>query len=168
MTAATYISVSTLAVAAILIVLNLRTWWKGSKALKHLVHGVGGLILGVTLAVCAGGFLGDIASWIAGGSNSVAGTVIPWSTGTGDRNLSSAATSGLAVEGGVVAVVVLALGFVTLREASKDARRRLLGGTFVGVCLTYTAGVAGIVTSYLIPAYNGSGLRVVAFVEGAM
>lgn len=168
MTAATYISVSTLAVAAILIALTIRSWWKGGKSYKILLQGFGGVILGVSLAICAGGFLGDIASWVAGGSNSIAGTLIPWSTGTGDRNIASAATSGLGIEGGAVAVVVLVVGFITIKAATGKPRRRLIGGLFVGICLTYTAGVAGIVTAYLIPAYNGTGGSVVAWVEGAL
>lgn len=168
MNAANYISVSTLAIAMVLIALNVRSWWKGGKSVKQLVHGIGGLILGATLVICAGGAFGDAAGLIAGSGNGVSGTVIPWSTGTGDRAVASAATAGLALEGGLIAVIVLALGVVTIKSATKDHRRRLIGGTFVGVCLTYTAGVAGIVTEYLIPAYNGTGTGVVAFFEGAL
>lgn len=167
MNAANYISISTFFIAITLIVLNLRSWWKGGKAVRHLVHGAGGVILGATLAICVGGFLGDIASRIAGSGNSIAGTIIPWSTGTSDGTVASAATSGLQIEGGGVATVVLVVGYVTYK-AAKEHRKRLLGGLFVGVCLTYTAGVAGIVTEYLIPSYNGTGAGVVAFFEGAL
>lgn len=168
MTAADYISLSTLTVATVLIALNLRAWWKGGKSFKILLQGICGVILGVTIAICAGGILGDIATWVAGGSNSVIGTIIPWATGAGDRNVAAGSASGLGMEGGLVAVVLIVLGAVAIKAASGRARWRLVGGTFVGICLSFTAGLASIVASHLIPAYNGAGGSVVAFFEGAV
>lgn len=166
MTAA--ISISTLTVAAVLIGLTIRSWWKSGKTFKILLQGFGGVILGVTLAICVGGFLGDIAIWVAGGSTNVTGAIIPWATGTGDRQIAAGSASGLAMEGGAVAAFVLAIGFVAIKASSGRVRWRLIGGTFVGICLAFTAGLASIVAQFLIPAYNGAGSSVVAFVEGAL
>lgn len=168
MTAAAYISISTLTVAFVLIALNVRAFWRGGKSFKILLHGFSGVVLGVTIAICAGGILGDIATWVAGGSNSVTGTIIPWATGAGDRNVASGSAAGLGMEGGLIAVVLLVLGFVAIKAASGRPRWRLIGGTFVGICLSFTAGLASIVASHLIPAYNGAGTSVVAFFEGAV
>lgn len=164
MSPATAINVSTLAIIVVLLALTVRSFIKGGKDPKILLPGVGGTLVGSTLALCAGGALGVIATWIAGSGNSVSG-VAPWATGTGDRTVASATPGGLTMEGGLVALTVALLGWVAIREAAKTARLRLIGGLFVGVCLTYTAGFSGFVASTQVPVYNSVGAQIVTFFE---
>lgn len=166
MSPATAINVSTLAIIAILLALQIRTFLKSGKDPKILLPGIGGTVLGSTLALCAGGALGTIAAWIAGGGNA-ASVVAPWATGTGDRTLASSAPGGLTMEGGLIALIVAALGWVSIREAAKTARLRLLGGLFVGVCLTYTGGFGGLVADTQVPLYNDIGAQLITYVESA-
>lgn len=164
MNAATAINVSTLAVIFVLFALHVRTFIKAGKDPKVLLSGLGGSIVGSSLAMCAGGVLGVVASWIAGGGNAV-GVVAPWATGTGDRAVASSTPGGLSIEGGLVALVITVLGWVAIREAAKTQRIRLIGGLFTGVCLTYTGGYGGLVNNTLVPAYNGIGAQAISLVE---
>ncbi|MFE4329667.1 hypothetical protein ACFRQM_09445 [Streptomyces sp. NPDC056831] len=167
MSPATAINVSTLAIIFVLLALHIRTFIKGGKDPKILMSGLGGSIVGSSLAMCVGGGLGVVASWIAGGGNAASG-VAPWATGTGDRAVSSASPGGLTIEGGLVALTVTVLGWVAIREAAKTQRLRLLGGLFCGVCLTYTGGYGGLVNSSLVPVYNNIGAQALALIENGV
>lgn len=164
---ATSISVATLSIAVVLIGLNLRSFWKGKKDPKILFPGSGGMVFGSTLAACVGGALGTSAGAVAGAGNGVSG-IVPWATGAGDRGVAVGHATGLTVEGGVIAVLVAVLGFLAAREGAKTSKKRVLGGAFCGIVLTYTAGIAALVAAYLIPAYNEVGRQLVAAVEGAL
>ncbi|WP_086779900.1 hypothetical protein [Streptomyces griseus] len=164
MTPATAINLSTLAVIVVLFALHIRSFIKGGKDPKILMSSIGGMISGSSLAMCTGGALGAVASWIAGGTNAVA-IVAPWATGTGDRTLTSGTPQGLSLEGGLIALTVGALSWVSIRDASKKERIRQIGGLICGVCLTYTGGYGGLVNSTLVPLYNGIGGQVVSLVE---
>lgn len=165
MTPATAISLGTLTIIVLLFVLHARTFIKGGKDPKILVSGVGGTIVGSSLAICVGGALGSIAMYIVGGGNMVSG-VAPWLSGTNDSQIASGSAQGLTGPGGLVTLVVTGLGWVCIREAAKSQRVRLIGGLFCGVCLTYTGGYGGLVQSTLIPFYNGLGAQLIALVAG--
>lgn len=164
MSPATAINVSTLAIIAILIALHIRTFIKGGKDPKILLSGIGGLLVGSSLAICVGGALGTAASYIAGSSNA-ASIIAPWATGTGDRAIASGTPGGLILEGGLIVLVVAILGWVAIREAAKTQRLRLIGGLICGVCLTYTGGYGGLINNTLIPLYNSVGTQIIAAVE---
>ncbi|MFD3844747.1 hypothetical protein ACFWVB_02505 [Streptomyces microflavus] len=164
MNPATYINVSTLAILGVLIALHVRTFIKGGKDPKILLTGIGGMVAGSTLAICGGGFMGVVATYIVGSLN-MAGLFAPWATGTGDRALSSAAPQGLTIEGGLIALIVGAIAWVNIREAGKKERLRLLGGLLAGAGLTYTGGFGGLVDRTLIPLYNGIGGQLINLVE---
>lgn len=164
MSPATAINVSTLAIIVVLVVLHVRTFLKGGKDPKILLSGIGGMIVGSSIALCVGGMLGVVAAWIVGSGNTVS-AVAPWATGTGDRAVASGSPSGLSIEGGLVVLAVAVLGYVAIREAAKTQRLRLIGGLFCGACLTYTAGYGGMVDSTLVPVYNGLGGQVLSWAE---
>ncbi|MFJ8852340.1 hypothetical protein [Streptomyces sp. NPDC102437] len=164
MTPAAYINIGTLTLIVAMIALHVRTFIKGGKDPKILLSGLGGVIVGSSLAMCVGGALSSIAMYIAGGGNGISG-IAPWATGTGDRAIAAGSASGLSMEGGIIAAVVAVLGWVTIRDADKTKRLRLIGGLFCGVCLTYTAGYGGLVDDSLIPFYNGLGAQLIAAVE---
>ena len=164
MNPATFINASTLMIIVILFALHIRTFIKGGKDPKILLAGIGGMIAGSSLAMCVGGSLGVVATYIAGAGNA-ASVIAPWATGTGDRALASGTAQGLTMEGGLIALVIGVITWVSIREAGKKERLRLLGGLFSGVCLTYTGGVSGLVNGTLIPAYNGIGAQIISLVE---
>ncbi|MEU6628401.1 hypothetical protein ABZ905_08915 [Streptomyces parvus] len=164
MTPATAINLSTLAIIVVLFALHIRTFIKGGKDPKVLLSGIGGMIAGSSLAMCVGGALGVVATWIVGGTN-VASAVAPWATGTGDRTLASAQAQGLSMEGGIVVLAVAVLSWVCIRDAGKKERIRQIGGLICGVCLTYTGGYGGLVNSTLIPLYNGIGGQLASLAE---
>lgn len=161
---ATSIGAATLLLAALLIVINLKTWFTTpKKPLSVLFPGIQGIVAGVSAALCTGGVIGWAASMIAGATNSISG-IIPWATGTQDEGVDAGTTSGLSIWGGGVAFAIVVIYLLALRALSgshsdqdKTRRLRLIGGLVVGVCLTYTAGVAAAVTNYLIPWYNSAG-----------
>jgi hypothetical protein len=160
----TSIGVATFFLALVPIALSIRTFIKSKYDWHVFVPGVGGAVVGSTLATCSGGALGWIAAKIAGAGNSVSG-LIPWATGTEDEGVSGATVEGLRISGGGIAVLIVAIGYVAIRAASGDRRRRMLWGTFVGVCLTYTAGVGGLVDEHMIPLFNDSGDQIVNVAE---
>ncbi|MFI0934626.1 hypothetical protein ACH4RG_23250 [Streptomyces sp. NPDC021019] len=164
MNPATAINVSTLAIIAVLFALHTRTFIKGGKDPKVLLTGIGGMIAGSSLAMSVGGALGLAATYIVGSTNTAA-AVAPWATGTSDRTLASGSPQGLTMEGGIIVLVVSVIAWVSIREAGKKERLRLLGGLISGAALTYTAGFGGLVNSTLIPIYNGIGGQLVSFVE---
>lgn len=164
MSPATAINVSTLAIVFVLFALHIRTFIKGGKDPKILLSGLGGSIAGSSLAICVGGALGVVATWIVGGGNA-ASVIAPWATGTGDRVIASASPGGLTIEGGLIALTVSFLSWVSIRDAAKTQRLRILGGLFCGVCLTYTGGYGGLVNSSLVPVYNNIGAQLIALVE---
>lgn len=161
---ATGIGAATLLIAALLVIKNLKTWFTTPrKPLSVLFPGIQGLVAGVSATLCTGGVIGWAASMIAGAANSVSG-VIPWATGTQDESVDAGTTSGLNIWGGGVAFIIVVIYLLALRplfsnpsDQDKTRRLRLIGGLVVGVCLTYTAGVAAAVTSYVIPWYNSAG-----------
>ncbi|GAA2948598.1 hypothetical protein ACFPN0_15020 [Kitasatospora cinereorecta] len=165
MTPASAISVGTLTIIVFLFTLHVRTFIKGGKDPKILLTGLGGMIVGSSLAICVGGALGSIAMYIVGGGNMASG-IAPWLSGTGDSQIAGGGAQGLTTEGGLVAVVVAGLGWVCIRDAAKTQRLRLVGGLFCGVCLTYTGGYGGLVQSTQVPMFNELGAQVIALVSG--
>lgn len=164
MTPATAIRLSTLAIILVMVVLHTRSFLKAGKDPKILIPSLGGTIAGASLAICVGGALGTVATYIAGSGNVVSG-VVPWATGTGDRALASGSPQGLTMEGGLIALAAAALTWVVIREAAKTQRIRLIGGLFCGTCLTYTAGIGGLVGNTIVPAYNGIGAQIASLAE---
>jgi hypothetical protein len=160
----TSIGVATLFAAVTIIALTIRTYLNNGRNWKVFLPGLGGALVGATLALCAGGAFGWLASAVAGAGNTASG-LIPWATGTDDECVASTTVEGLRITGGGIAVAIVALGFVVIRASSGDRRRRLLAGVFVGVCVTYTAGVGGLVDEHLIPLFNDSGDQIVQIVE---
>lgn len=164
MSTATSISVGTLTIALVLIILNFRTFLKGGKKFGVLLPGTGSAITGSSAALCVGGAFGHAASVVAGAGVS-AGAIVPWATGTEEDDIASGTTAGLTTSGSIAVFIIVTLWIVAFRSAGKADRKRMVGGIFCGICLTYTAGVAGLVDDYLIPAYNTIGDQVKEFFE---
>ncbi|MGW1840685.1 hypothetical protein [Streptomyces sp. NPDC002067] len=165
MTTATYINAANFTIVVLLISLNIRSFFKEKKDPKVFLPGLGGMVFGATAVACVGGIIGTATQAVAGTGNGAAG-IVPWATGTSDRTIASGHVSGLTIEGGIVAIVVLAFGWLAAREGAKTSRRRVIGGAYCGISLTYTAGVAGLVMEYLVPTCNSVGASIVGLVEG--
>ncbi|MEU3603034.1 hypothetical protein ABZ714_30645, partial [Streptomyces sp. NPDC006798] len=69
-------------------------------------------------------------------------------------------------EGAVIVVLILTAVVLAFRAAKKPDKRRIIGGTFVGVTLSATAGVAGAL-AWLPDTVNAAGTAVRSAVEGA-
>lgn len=169
---ATGIGAATLLLAGVLIWLNVKTWWTTSgKPLAVLLPGLQGTLAGSSFALCTGGLFGSVAALVAGATNSASG-IIPWTTGTQDQSVASGTTSGLTIWGGGIAFAIiitysLALKALASSKSPQDRTRlwRLAGGGVVGICLTYTAGVATVVDRYEIPTFNWLGELLIRGVE---
>lgn len=163
-TPATAIGAATLLLAALLIWLNVKTWWTTQgRPIAIFWPGLQGAIAGSSMALCGGGIIGTLAAMGIGVVNRVAG-IIPWATGTQDESLASGSISGLNIWGGGVAFAITVTFVLAVRAlassssaSDKVRRNRLVGGAIVGACITYTAGIASLVTNYQIPFYNALG-----------
>lgn len=149
------------------LILNLRTWWKGNREIKALIPFGGGVIQGTSWTLCVGGLLG----WVAVRSASAGSTAGDWAvsrvTGKGGGALSAGSAGTLTVPGACVVVVALIVGIVLFKAAGKADKKRILGGLFVGTTLCGTAGAAQIM-QWVPDMYNQVGQGVVDALNGAL
>ncbi|MHC5259894.1 hypothetical protein ACYSUO_18610 [Streptomyces sp. UC4497] len=156
-------------VAAVLVILwaNLRPWWKGDRDPAKLKSFGLGSLLGSVSTMCAGGVLG----WLAGCSASIANTGgskgVQAATGkTSDAAITHGNLGQLTPEGAVIVFLLTCATIFAFRAAGKDERKRMVGGTFCGVCLCLTAGVASLL-NWLPGLINQAGTILRSSVEGA-
>ncbi|MFD8687827.1 hypothetical protein [Streptomyces sp. NPDC059651] len=144
-TATTGVSLAASAAAAVILVIQLRKWWRGGRAFKDLVHTVQGFLMGGIASVCVGG----LGGWLAGCTRQIAnGGSSKIVTGVTGAPSSSSVTTGslgqLSEEGGVVVCILFVLVIVGYMSASKEEKGRLLAAMAAGMILCVTAGVAGM------------------------
>ncbi|MFE5996750.1 hypothetical protein ACFQ6C_07630 [Streptomyces sp. NPDC056454] len=133
------------AIAITFMVVYLRKWWIGGRALKDLAPMIQGFVCGGLATICFGG----LAGWLAGCARQVVGSVggkaVSSTTGTASGNTLAPGSLGrLSEEGGVVVFFLFVLLIVIYKAASKDDKGRLISFFVAGAVLCVTAGVAGM------------------------
>lgn len=147
MNTATGLSLSGFALALIILLANLRRWWKGSRDPKDLSHFGQGFTLGALATACAGGLLGWVAGCAPGVANSGGQKGVSGLTGASPSSpLARGSIGSLTEEGAVVVTLFAVLVLFSWRAAKKDEKKRLGGGMFCGMTLCITAGIAGLLT----------------------
>ncbi|MFE3762286.1 hypothetical protein ACFXPI_11035 [Streptomyces sp. NPDC059104] len=124
---------------------QLRRWWVGNRDPKVLLAFAQGLLMGALGALCAGGLLGLLTGCTRQGVSATANKGVTGLTGSGAGSpMAAASLAGrLTPEGAVIVALATVATVIAYKAASKDDKRRLLGGLIVGACLTAVAGVAG-------------------------
>ncbi|GAA2732251.1 hypothetical protein [Streptomyces nogalater] len=167
MTGTTTLTVSGLLAAVLVLIANLRPWWKGNREMKLLVPFGRGFGAAACAAACPGGILGWTHTHAAPVANRAGARASDAATGTSSASgLTTGQLVGLGATGAGVVIVVAFLTVVAYKEAGTKDRRRIIGGVFVGSVLTLTAGVTGALF-WLPSALNGIGDAVVAAVQSS-
>jgi hypothetical protein len=139
-------------------VIYLRKWWVGGRAMKDLVSMIQGFVNGALATVCFGGLGGWIAGCARQTAGGVGGKVISGTTGTdAGTPMATASLGQLTPEGGTVVFLLFVVLFFSYKAASKEDKGRLLAFAFAGMVLCVTAGVAGMLDG-LPELVNGLGL----------
>lgn len=147
MNPSTGLSLSGLALALVVLLANLRRWWKGTRDPKDLAHFGQGFTLGALGTACAGGLLGWLAGCAPGIANSGGQKGVSGLTGASPSSPIAPGSIGSLTEEGAVVVAIFTLVVVwSWRAAKKDDKKRLGGGLLCGSTLSATAGVAGLLT----------------------
>lgn len=152
--------------AAVILYANLRPWLKSSDRDPRLLAPFGGgFALGSLSTLCAGGVLGVIATWSAGGTARVGDHLVPGATGQDAGTLPRGDMGRLGPGGGLAVFILFAAMAIAWRatgkgEPGKKLRRRMVGGVLCGATLALTVGVAGLLQPTLVAAANGAGDQV--------
>ncbi|MFI7009993.1 hypothetical protein [Streptomyces sp. NPDC050145] len=135
------------AVALIILWLNFRKWWKGSRNLQDLLHYGAGAGLGSLSTICIGGALGWGASGVAGLLSSAGSTGVSKVTGTSGAGVMPTGRMGvLTPEGAVVTCVILAGVIALYKSSGKLEKRRIIGGFVTFAILGFLPGVAAMLS----------------------
>ncbi|WP_327162086.1 hypothetical protein [Streptomyces zaomyceticus] len=147
-----------LALTVVILWANLRPWWTGSRDPKMLAPFGKGASLGILGAMCTGGLLGLIAGCAPVVGSTAGGKAVGAVTGAqSSAPLTRGSLSGSLTEEGAVVVFLVAAGVVfAWRKASKDDKKRMVGGLYCGASLCATAGFAGAL-SFLPDLVNQAG-----------
>ncbi|MEU5838795.1 hypothetical protein ABZ820_34740 [Streptomyces diacarni] len=168
MNTATSLTLLGLAITAVILYANLRTWWKSSRDFKTLAPFATYFCFGGAMTMCAGGVLGFLAGCAAGATNTAGEKGVPKITGTGGGGTLASGTLGrLTPEGGVVVFIATAALVFAWRAAGKNVKKRMTGGAFCGATLCLTAGVAGLM-QWLGPLINQGGATLRGIVESGL
>jgi hypothetical protein len=131
------------AVSTAVAIINIRTWWKGTRELKALVPYGGGLITGASWTLCVGGIFGWIAVQAVEANNKVGGKAVTGATGaSGSESLAHGTMGHLTYPGACVVLVAAIIGGIAWKAAGKADKKRMLGGMLNGLTLCVTAGIA--------------------------
>lgn len=136
--------------------ISVRTWWKGGRDIKAALPVAGGLVQGTSWTLCTGGLLGVVAVRTADAGNAGGDAALDKITGQSGGALEGGELGTLTPEGACVVVIMLLLGIVAWKAAGAKDRKRIVAGLFVGMTLTYTAGVAHLM-QWVPDAYNSAG-----------
>ncbi|MBZ6250554.1 hypothetical protein KVH27_19500 [Streptomyces olivaceus] len=167
MTGTTTLTLGGLLLALIILYANLRPWWAGGRDVKQLAPFCKGLGGALVAATCPGGILGWARQRTGAIANTAGETAGRGATGTAQADtVSGGQMTGLIGVGALVAVLVVFATFLAWKAAGPKDKRRIVGGAFVGLVATLTAGVAGAL-DWLPGALNGVGDGIVALVEGS-
>lgn len=164
----TGLTLAGLTCAAVVLLLNLRPWWAGSRELKILAPFGKGSALGLMTAVCPGGILGWLHTHSAGAANAGGGRITSSATGVHTAApVAHRALGGLTQPGACIVVLIALLVILAWKAAGKKDKRRIIGGAFVTSVLCLTAGVVGALT-WVPGVLNGAGASVAHAVGAAL
>lgn len=167
MTGTTTLTLGGLLAALIVLYANLRPWWAGNRDPKRLTPFGKGLAGALVAAACPGGILGWARQRTGSVANTAGQTAGRGASGTTQTEaISGGQMAGLLGTGALVAVLIVFAVVLAWKAAGKDDKRRILGGVFVGLVASLTAGAAGAL-AWLPGALNGIGDGIVALAEGA-
>ncbi|MER8233493.1 hypothetical protein [Streptomyces sp. NPDC094049] len=164
----TALTLAGLALTLVILWANLRPWWTGSRDPKLLAPFGKGAAFGILGAMCAGGLLGWLAGCAPQVGSAAGGKAVTGVTGTQTGTpLTRGSLSGSLTEEGAVVVFLIAAAVVfAWRKASKDDKKRMIGGAYCGASLCATAGVAGAL-AFLPGLVNQAGQSARAAIESA-
>ncbi|MFG2098916.1 hypothetical protein [Streptomyces sp. NPDC048612] len=144
-------------VAATILVISARTWWKSNREIKSLVPYVGGLVTGSSWTLCVGGLLGAIAVQATEMTNRVGEKAVGVATGAhGPTTLAQGAMGTLTYGGACMVLIGTFVGGIVLKAAGKSDKKRMLGGVLAGVTLCATAGFSALM-QWVPDLYNTGG-----------
>ncbi|MEU7596423.1 hypothetical protein AB0B79_25835 [Streptomyces sp. NPDC039022] len=130
-------------VSVAILIINVRSWWKGNRELKAAVPFGGGLITGAAWTMCVGGLLGWFATQAVEASNKVGDKAVSAVTGAkGGGGLAQGSVGALTYPGACAVLVAAVIGFIVWKAAGKTDKKRMIGGVFAGATLCATAGFA--------------------------
>lgn len=124
---------------------NLKKWWDGNRELKNLIPFAQSTLMGALATLCTGGILGWLSGCTRQGVSTTGDQAVRGITGapTGAPMAAQSLAGQLTPEGGTVVAIAAAITFLAYKVATKEDKRRIVGGLICGMCLTITAGVAG-------------------------
>lgn len=155
-----------LGIALLILTLNLWGWWTGGRDPRKLGPFLGAYCMGSLFTLCAGGLLGWAAGMITGGTNTTGNKTVPGVTGTDGADIAPGIAGALTPGGALLVFLLTGVFVIALKSAAKQISWRMIGGLICGVCLTYTAGAAGLLDSTLTPVVNMAGDRVLGVFGG--
>ena len=153
------------ALSAGVLAVNVRSWWKGKRELAAAVPFGGGLIQGASWLLCTGGVLGWAALGGVSATNAAGDGTVRGATGTGGGVVAAGSMGRLSPPGACILVIVVILGFVAFKAASKKAKWKMFGGLLCGATLCAAAGVAHLM-QWLPTVYNWLGAHGQALLSG--
>ncbi|MFD5735185.1 hypothetical protein ACFWIY_20495 [Streptomyces sioyaensis] len=166
MNAAMTIAGAVISVAILMV--NIRSWWKGNRELKAAFPFGGGLITGAAWTMCAGGLFGWFATQAVTAGNKVGDKAVSAATGAkGGGSLAHGSLGALTYPGACAVLVAAVLGGIIWKAAGKTDKKRMLGGVFAGLTLCATAGFAQLM-QWVPDLYNALGDGAVNVLNGSV
>ncbi|MER6843100.1 hypothetical protein [Streptomyces platensis] len=153
----TPLSLAGATVAVAILIINIRSWWKGTRELKALLPFGGALITGAGWTMCLGGLFGWFAVQAVQASNKVGDKGVSTTTGAhGGGSLAQGSLGQLTYPGACAVLVTAIIGGIVLKAAGKTDKKRMFGGLFAGLTLCATAGFAQLM-QWVPEMYNALG-----------
>ncbi|MFD8543466.1 hypothetical protein [Streptomyces sp. NPDC059649] len=156
------------AVSVAVLIINVRSWWKGNRELKAAIPFGGGLVTGASWTLCLGGLFGWVALQAVEAGNKVGGKAVTGATGaTGGGTLAHGSMGALTYPGACAVLIAAVIGGIAWKAAGKTDKKRMLGGVLSGLTLCATAGFAQIM-QWVPDLYNALGDGAVNVLNGAV
>lgn len=164
----TPLTIAGAAVSVAVLIINVRSWWKGNRELKALIPYGGGLVTGASWTLCIGGVLGWVAVQAVEANNKVGGKAVTGATGvSGGGTLAHGSMGALTYPGACAVLIAAVIGGIVWKAAGKTDKKRMLGGVLSGLTLCATAGFAQVM-QWVPDLYNALGAGGVNILNGAV
>lgn len=164
----TYVTIGGVTVGVCILVWTIVQWWPGLKPLRsdplrqagRLLPFVAAWTYGCLVTLGVGGLIGWIAETALWITNWLGDVALVWGVGgQSGRHGSGAAYVPLSQTGGGV-VLILSAGMIAAMKKSKKHGRDLQWGTWCGITLGTSAGVAGFAAAPIAEAANWLGDKI--------
>ncbi|MCE4943468.1 hypothetical protein LVX13_10040 [Streptomyces albulus] len=165
----TALTIAGATVSGAVLIINVRSWWKGSRELKALVPYGGGLVTGASWTLCIGGALGAVAVQAVEMNNKLGGKAVHAATGAtnGGGTLAHGSMGALSYPGACAVLVAAIVGGIVWKAAGKTDKKRMFGGVLSGLTLCATAGFAQVM-AWVPDLYNTLGEQAVNVLNGGL